>query len=79
MHISLDAIPFYFGKKKKKYLLIDGSIFHSSVHTTPAAPLAFSHYSLRLQRSRDMELMAKSFRLNPVAPPALIIHAYVID
>lgn len=76
MHISLDAIPFYFGKKKKKYLLIDGSIFHSSVHTTPAAPLAFSHYSLRLQRSRDMELMAKSFRLNPVAPPALIIHAY---
>lgn len=63
MHISLDVIPFYFGKKKKKkYLLIDGSIFHSSVHTTPAVPQAFSHYSLRLQRSRDMELMAKSFR-----------------
>lgn len=66
-------------EKKKKYLLIDGSIFHSSVHTTPAVPQAFSHYSLRLQRSRDMELMAKSFRWNRVAPPALIIHAYVID
>lgn len=59
MHISLDVIPFYFGKKrkKKKYLLTDGSIFYSNVLTTPAVLQAFSHYSPGLQRS--LELMAK--------------------
>lgn len=68
MHISLDVIPFYFGKKKK-YLLTDGSIFYSNVLTTPAVLQAFSHYSPRLQRS--LELMAKKKASDEILLPLL--------
>lgn len=71
MHISLDVIPFYFGKKrkKKKYLLTDGSIFYSNVLTTPAVLQAFSHYSPGLQRS--LELMAKKKASDEILLPLL--------